>query len=130
MVVFKTPNTAAVQVAATSSDGEDSTSLPGWSIRNRFQWKNSTGWQNAADDRAIRIIISGTDTGLVVAEGATGTYTVALATEPTADVTVTISGYATAGVHDTAGVTVENPVLTFTTGNWDYITDGDGDSRS
>ena len=52
-------------------------------------------------------------TGLSLAEGATGTYTVALATEPTADVTVTISG------HDTAGVTVQDPVLTFTTGNWD-----------
>ena len=49
----------------------------------------------------------------MVAEGATGTYTVALGTEPSADVTVTVSG------HDTAGVTVQNPVLTFTTGNWD-----------
>ena len=100
-------------MAATSSDGEDSTSLPGWSIRNSFQWNSLTGWQDAADDHAIRMVISGTVAGLVVAEGATGTYTVALATEPSADVTVTVSG------HDTAGVTVQNPVLTFTTGNWD-----------
>ena len=48
MVVFKAPDTGLVQVDATSSDGEDSTSLPGWSIRNSFQWKSLTGWQDGS----------------------------------------------------------------------------------
>ena len=115
MVVFKAPDTGEVQVAATSSDGEDSTSLPGWSIRNKFQWNSPTGWQDAVDDHAIRIIISGTVAGLVVAEGATGTYTVALATEPSADVTVTVTISGQAGTD----VSLDKTSLTFTTGNWD-----------
>ena len=115
MVVFKTPDTGEVKVAATSSDGEDSTSLPGWSIRNKFQWNSPDGWQDAADDNAIRIIISGTVAGLVVAEGATGTYTVALATEPSADVTVTVTISGQAGTD----VSLDKTSLTFTTGNWD-----------
>ena len=116
MVVFKAPDSGEVRVAATSSDGEDSTSLPGWSIRNRFQWNSPTGWQDSRKDNAIRIDISGTVAGLVVAEGATGTYTVALGTEPSADVTVTISGQAGTDV-SLSGLT--NSRLTFTTGNWD-----------
>ena len=58
MVVFKTP-TNAVTVAATSSNGEDVSSLTGWSIRNRFQWNSSTGWQDAGRDDAIRVLIRG-----------------------------------------------------------------------
>ena len=52
----------------------------------------------------------------MVAEGATGTYTVALGTEPSADVTVTVSGQAGTDV-SLSGLT--NNRLTFTTGNWD-----------
>ena len=123
MVVFKTPGTAAVQVAATTSDSEDITSLPGWSIRNIFQWNSTTGWQNGSGGRSIRIIINGAaiadaavvivpDTGLPVDEGDTGTYTVVLASQPSGDVTVTpASG-------DEGAVTVSPTVLTFTTGNW------------
>ena len=65
----------------------------------------------------IRIVISGVVAERrVVAEGATGTYTVALATEPSADVTVTVSGQAGTDV-SLSGLT--NNRLTFTTGNWD-----------
>ena len=114
MLVFKAPNSGAVRVGATGSDSEDSASLPGWSIRNRFQWKSSTDWQNGSGGRSIRIIISGTVAERrVVAEGATGAYTVALATEPSADVTVTISGQAG------TDVSLDKTSLTFTTGNWD-----------
>ena len=117
MVVFKTPVSAQVKVAATNNDGEDSSSLPGWSIRNRFQWNDpNAGWQDAAHDTAIRIIISGALAELVVAEGATGTYTVALGAEPSASVTVTVSGQAGTDV-SLSGLSSNQ--LTFTTGNWD-----------
>ena len=60
MVVFKAPGAVEVRVDATSSDDEDSTSLPDWSIRNRFQWNSTNGWQDSSRGRAIRIAISGT----------------------------------------------------------------------
>ena len=52
-----------------------------------------------------------TPTALTVTEGSTGTYTVALATQPTAAVTVAVGG--------TSGdVTVDPSSLTFSTSNW------------
>ena len=60
MVVFKAPGAVEVRVDATSSDDEDSTSLPDWSIRDLFQWNNAGSWQDSSGDRAIRIAISGT----------------------------------------------------------------------
>ena len=52
-----------------------------------------------------------TPTALTVTEGSTGTYTVVLATQPTAAVTVAVGG--------TAGdVTVDRSSLTFSTSNW------------
>ena len=62
MVVFKAPTNPGevyVDVDATSSNGEDSRSLPGWSIRNRFQRNHPTGWQDAGRNHAIRILIRG-----------------------------------------------------------------------
>ena len=50
-------------------------------------------------------------TALDVVAGATGTYTVALATQPTGDVTITPAS-------DTTGVAAVSGVLTFTTADW------------
>ena len=60
MVVFKSPGGEEVYVGATTRDSEDSTSLPGWEIRDLFQWKDGTAWQNGTNSRAIRIAIQGT----------------------------------------------------------------------
>ena len=51
-------------------------------------------------------------TALTVAEGSAATYTVVLDTEPTADVTVTVSG------HEGTDVSVDKTTLTFTPANW------------
>ena len=56
-----------------------------------------------------------------VVEGGTGTYTVVLASQPSASVAVT----PTSG--NESAVTVPPTVLTFTTGDWAYSSDGDGD---
>ena len=63
------------------------------------------------DDRGIVL----SPTSLEVEEGdATGaTYTVKLATQPSAQVTVTVTG------HSGTDVSLDNASLTFTTGNWD-----------
>ena len=51
---------------------------------------------------------------LTVAEGGTGTYTVALDTQPTGDVTVAIGS-------DNTDLTAEPAALTFTTTNWNSV---------
>ena len=61
-----------------------------------------------ADDDDIGVVVS--PGALTLAEGATGTYTVALASEPTASVTVTVSS-------DNEDVTAGGP-LTFTASDW------------
>ena len=63
------------------------------------------------DDTPALVVTAGTDP-LGVDEGATATYTVALATEPSGPVTVTVAS------SDTGAATVDPPSLTFTTGNW------------
>ena len=58
-------------------------------------------------------------TELTVGEGGSGTYTVALDTLPSGDVTVAISS-------DNADVTVSSSSLTFSTSNWSAAADGHG----
>ena len=57
-------------------------------------------------------------TALSVVAGQSNVYTVALATQPTGEVTVTISGHASTDV-SLAGDTLDNTTLTFTVGDWD-----------
>ncbi|MYD03329.1 MAG: hypothetical protein F4X06_13555, partial [Gammaproteobacteria bacterium] len=62
------------------------------------------------DDESPGIVLS--PASLTVNEGASGSYTVALATQPSAEVTVTISG------HDGTDLTPNKTSLTFTRSNW------------
>ncbi len=59
------------------------------------------------DTRGVTV----TPTSLEINEGASGTYTVVLESEPTGNVTVTINGAS-------GDVTLDSSQLTFTTGNW------------
>ncbi len=56
-------------------------------------------------------------TSLTVTEGQTNTYTVRLDSEPTADVTVAITGHTGTDLA-LSGATLANDALTFTTDNW------------
>ena len=124
MLVFKAPSLGQIRVAATTSDNEDSASLPGWSIRDKFQWKNTQDmWADASRHDAIRIAILGvaitpdlaiSQSAFTVVEGnaAGQSYTVALTTQPSAAVTVTISGQAS------SDLVVDPSSLTFSTSNW------------
>ena len=66
------------------------------------------------DEKGIATVIAGEKTALAMVEedGVGDTYTVALTSEPTADVTVTIGGAP-------ADLTVSPSTLTFTPANWD-----------
>ena len=68
---------------------------------------------SVTDTDSAGLVLS--ETALTVGEGASATYTVELATAPTAEVTVTIGGTA-----DT-DLSVEPAVLTYTTGDWGTV---------
>ena len=60
MVLLSAPSSTELRVDATSSTGEDAGSLAGWSIRDKFQWYNTSNmWADAGSNRAIRITING-----------------------------------------------------------------------
>ena len=67
------------------------------------------------DDDSAGVTVS--ERSLTIAEGDAGAYTVALDTQPSADVTVTISGHAGTDVSLT-GQTLTSDELTFTPDNW------------
>ena len=62
------------------------------------------------DDDTAALVLA--PTSLTVIEGASSTYTVKLATEPTDEVTVTIGGFSG------TDLTLDDTSLTFTTSNW------------
>ena len=84
-VVFKTPGGETVDLDSTESNGEDASSLSGWSIRDRSKWKSGANtWSDNAAAEAIRITIRGkaslpptlaTPTPVVAADGLTLTLT-------------------------------------------------------
>ena len=61
MLVFKAPiSPTQLLVDATTSAGQDSSSLAGWSIRDKFQWyNNSNAWVDGSRSEAIRMAIKG-----------------------------------------------------------------------
>ena len=77
-------------------------------------------YANLTKDLLVTVTVTDDDTAgvtiepttLSVVAGRSNEYTVALATEPTGDVTVTISG------HASTAVTLDKTTLTFTVGNW------------
>ena len=115
---WNTAQTVTV-TAAEDDDGADDcrdahAHRDGWELRRR----DGGRWTvTVDDDETVKVVLS--ETALSVDEGDdTGaTYTVALATEPTEDVTVTVTGQA--GTDLTLTGLSETSTLTFTTDNWD-----------
>ena len=60
MVVFDSPGDDNVRLDTHYSDGYDSNSLVGFSIRNRIHYKTGTGWQETSYRRGLRIAVLGT----------------------------------------------------------------------
>ena len=60
VVVIKQRGTGSVELNSTTSGGEDSPSLSGWSIKDYFYWNNSGTWTNEdGTNEALRIIVYG-----------------------------------------------------------------------
>ena len=77
-----------------------------------FSYQNVTNNSTVADGTTSTADLVLTPTGFTVTEGATATYTVALKTQPSADVTVTISS------SDSDKLSTDPTSLTFTNQNW------------
>ena len=60
MVVFNSPGGQEVLLGAHVSDGYDSNSLAGFSIRNRIHYKNGSNWEELSYRRGLRIAVLGT----------------------------------------------------------------------
>ena len=96
--------------AASDADGiDDSSTLVHTASGGGYETVVAHVAATVADDETAALVLS--STSLVVAEGGAGTYKVALATQPSAGVTVRIDGAS-------GGVTVEPASLAFTVGDW------------
>ena len=63
VVVFKQIGIGSVTLDSTTDNGEDSTGLSGWSIKNKFDWKSGGAWQHkGGTDEAIQITVKGSET--------------------------------------------------------------------
>ena len=60
MVVFNSPGGSNVTLDAHYSDGYDSSTLTGFSIRSKLHYKTGTGWEELSYRRGIRIAVLGT----------------------------------------------------------------------
>ena len=125
--------------AGTDADGADEAvrvgfGLPG-SATNVGGGAAGTGSVDLTIDDSVGLVLSATT--LTVAEGGSGTYTVALASQPTAEVTVTVGGVSGEVTVDTDTSTPNDQnTLTFTTGDWNTAqtvtvsADEDGDTAN
>ena len=127
--------TAAGGWRATTSNDEDSSGLSGWRIDNRHRFRlddggdqNDQSWQDNLITSVLKLRLNGravqppglaileTDGDTTVSEDGstvTDTYTVALNTEPTHDVTVTVTAGAGAEVNRAGGTAGPTQTLTF-----------------
>ncbi len=123
--------------AGTDADGADEAVRVGFgspgSATNVGGGAAGTGSVDLTIDDSVGLVLSATT--LTVAEGGSGTYTVRLASQPTAEVTVTVGGVSGEVTVDTDGDTGGNQnTLTFTTGDWNTAqtvtvsADEDGDT--
>ena len=76
----------------------------------------TTATVTITDDDTAGVTVS--ESALSIDEGGSGSYTVVLDTEPTADVTVAIAGHAGTDI-SLSGGTLTDDTLTFTASNWD-----------
>ncbi len=77
-MVITSPGGETLQLGTTSSDDEDGTRAPGWSIGNALEFKNSLDQLNPlSSSRAIRMVINGGGNGIRVPSAPTALSAVA-----------------------------------------------------
>ena len=80
LAVFEQKDTGSVTLDSTTSGGQDSGGLSGWSIKDKFDWKSGSTWQQkGGGDEAIRITVKGYEAA--ANEDATGRPTILASAE-------------------------------------------------
>ncbi len=115
---WSTGQTVTVLAAADNDTANDSATLTHTASGGGYGSVSGDVEVTVTDNDTPSLVLD--PTSLTVAEGGSGTYTVKLATQPTASVTVTVGGTSSTDVTvDTDGDTGGNQsTLTFTTGTW------------
>ena len=127
VLTFTDQNWSTAQtVKVVAGEDDDATTDPDVTLAHDISSTDDSTY-NALADQSVTVSITENDavgvtinpTSLTVTEGdATGnSYTVVLATQPTGDVTIAISGHAGTDL-TVSGTTLTNNVLTFTDQNW------------
>ena len=114
-------NDERIRLLSTYSSAVDEASAPGWSLSGDFLHRNQAATAYGRRTRGtIQLEITGAalpgvfaPSALTVGEGTNGTYTVALATEPTGDVVIEV-----AKLGGSSDVTVAPASLTFSSSTW------------
>ena len=127
VLTFTDQNWGTVQtVKVVAGEDDDATTDPDVTLVHDISSTDDSAYHALADQSVTVSItendavgVSITPTNLTIDEGdATGnSYTVVLATQPTGDVTIAISGHAGTDL-TVSGTTLTNNVLTFTDQNW------------
>ena len=119
-LTFTTSDWATAHTVTVNSEQDDDSADDSATIKHTvqggdYQGRTARGVQVTVtdddDDDAAGLVLGGTP--VTVDEGAGSEFTVALATQPAAMVTVTVTS------DDTTEATVSPPSLTFATANWD-----------
>ncbi len=110
---WSTAQTVKVTAAEDDDGADDSVTLTHTATGGNYAGETATLAVTVDDDETVSVVLS--EAALSVDEGddTESTYTVKLATQPSAQVTVAVTG------HSGTDVSVDKASLTFTTGNWD-----------
>ena len=117
-LTFSTSNWSQVQRVTVSAGEDDDASSDIEILRHAASGggydglRGSIGVKVRDDDTPALVILP---RSLSMAEGDSGSYTVKLATEPSADVTVAVTG------HSGTDLTLDKTSLTFSTSNWSQV---------
>ena len=111
------PRTVTVLAAADNDTANDTATLTHAASGGGYGSVTGSVAVTVTDNDAPGLVLD--PTSLTVAEGGSATYTVALATEPTGNVTVTVAGASGEVTFDTDSTAPGNQsTLTFNAGNW------------
>ena len=116
---WSTAQTVKVTAAEDDDGADDAVTLTHTATGGNYAGETATLAVTVDDDETVSVVLSKTALSVDEGDDTGATYTVKLATEPTEDVTVTVTGQANTDLNLT-GLSATD-ALTFTTDNWDTV---------
>ena len=110
---WSTAQTVTVTAAEDDDGADDAVTLTHTATGGNYAGETATLAVTVDDDETVSVVLSKTALSVDEGDDTEASYTVKLATQPSEEVTVTVTG------HSGTDVSVDKASLTFTTGNWD-----------